>query len=190
MSQESRYHVDAQRMKEETLIIREAIQDPAAFAPLYSRYFEGIFRFVYQRMDDINPAKDITQQVFVKALQKLNQYRDKGLPFSSWLYRIAWNELNQYFRNNSKHRMLNLESAGMEEMMEEMEEDRYSEYSDKLANALLQLDPDSINLIEMRFFEKRSFREIAEITDMTENNAKVKIYRLLDKIRAILTKAA
>ncbi|MBI1221514.1 MAG: sigma-70 family RNA polymerase sigma factor [Bacteroidetes bacterium] len=190
MNTDSKYHVDTARVSEESEIILRAKSNPAAFEPLYNRYFEGIYRFVYQRMDDIDTAKDITQMAFIKALEKLNTYEDRGLPFSSWLYRIAYNELTQHFRNNSKNRCLNIDDAGLDELMEEMQEDRYEPYLDKLVDVLSQLEPENEALIEMRFFEKRSFKEIAEILDLTETNAKVRLYRLLDKIKLVITRVA
>ncbi|MDX5469087.1 MAG: sigma-70 family RNA polymerase sigma factor [Bacteroidota bacterium] len=190
MNTESKYHVDETRKREEAEMIARAKSDPAAFEPLYTRYFEPIFRFVYQRMDEVDAAKDCTQQVFIKALNSLNKYEDRGLPFSSWLYRIALNELNQYFRNHQQARCLNLESAGLEEMMETIEEDHYEPYIEKLSEVMNQLEPENLAMIEMRFFEKSSFKEIAEILDLTESNAKVKLYRLLDKLKLILTRVA
>ncbi|MHB1277610.1 MAG: RNA polymerase sigma factor [Bacteroidia bacterium] len=186
----SKYHVNQERLEEESKMLEAAKRDPRAFEPLYRRYFEGIFRFVYQRMDDVDTAKDLTQQVFIKALEKLDRYEDRGLPFSSWLYRIALNELNQHFRDNSKDRCLNLESAGVEELMEEMNEDRYEPYIEKLVEVMQHMEPENQALIEMRFFEHRSFREIADILGLTENNAKVRLYRLLGKMKLIITRVA
>lgn len=190
MNTNSKYHVNQERLEEEGKMLEAAKSDPRAFEPLYRRYFEGIFRFVYQRMDDVDTAKDLTQQVFIKALEKLDRYQDRGLPFSSWLYRIAFNELNQHFRENNKDRCLNLESAGVEEIMEEMNEDRYEPYIEKLVEVMQQLGPEHQALIEMRFFEHRSFREIADILGLTENTAKVRLYRLLEKMKLIITRVA
>lgn len=190
METNSKYHVDEKRLVEESKVLEAARSNPQAFEPLYRQYFEGIFRFVYQRLDDVDLAKDLTQQVFIKALEKLNQYEDRGLPFSSWLYRIAYNELNQHFRTNSKDRCLNLDSAGAEELMEEIDEDRYEPYIEKLVEVMQQLEPENQSLIELRFFERRSFREIADILELTENNAKVRLYRLLEKMKLIITRVA
>lgn len=190
MNTNSKYHVDQAMLEEERQVLEAAKRDPQAFEPLYRRYFEAIFRFVYQRLDDADIAQDLTQQTFIKALEKINKYEDRGLPFSSWLYRIALNELNQHFRSNSKNRCLNIESAGVDAMIEEMNEDRYEPYIDKLIEVMDQLEPESQILIEMRFFEKRSFKEIGEILELTENNAKVRLYRLLDKMKMIISRVA
>jgi len=190
MNTNSKYHLDQERLEEESQMLLAARRDPQAFEPLYRRYFEPIFRFIYQRLDDQNTAKDLAQQTFIKAMEKLDRYEERGLPFSSWLYRIALNELNQHFRDHSKDRCLNLESAGLDTLMEEMNEDRYEPYIEKLVEVMDQLEPENQALLEMRFFEKRSFKEIGEILELTENNAKVRLYRLLDKLKLIITRVA
>ena len=180
------YHVPPPQIKSEEEQIDAAKKDPKEFEPLYKKYFEQIFRFVYQRLDDKDTAKDIAQQVFISALVNLKKYQHRGLPFSSWLYRIAINELNKWFNSQKNNRTLNIEEAGLEEMMEKMEEQVYEEYYPKLSQTLARLEPDNLLLIEMRFFEKRSFKEIGDIMDITENNAKVRLYRLLDRIKKVL----
>lgn len=191
MNKPSKYHLDAESLEEERLIIIKAKENPSAFEPIYRRYFEDIFRFLYQRLDNSDIAKDLTQQTFIQALGSLTKYEDRGLPFKSWLFRIAINEMNSYFRKNSKNQCINMDSEGLEEIKEEMEETGdMDSYIEKLTEVMGMLEPENLYLVEMRFFEKRSFREIGEILDITENNAKVRLYRLLDKIKFIITKAA
>jgi RNA polymerase sigma-70 factor (ECF subfamily) len=83
---------------DDAALVLAAQQDPREFEPLYSKYYEPILRFVYKRLDTKSEAYDVTSQVFLSALQNLSKYEDRGFPFSSWLYRIAINELNQFFR--------------------------------------------------------------------------------------------
>ena len=78
---------------------------------------------------------------------------------------------------------LNIESDHITGLFEEMEEDYYSEEKEKLVKILARLSDERLSIIEMRFFEKRSFKEIGEIMGITENNAKVKVYRTLDKLK-------
>jgi len=174
-------------MDEEWSLILSAKKDPAAFEPLYNKYFESIFRFVYQRMEDMDTARDITQQSFIKALDGIHRFENRGVPFKSWLYRIALNELNLFFRKNQASRHINLDDNDALELSEELDEDPYEGFYGKLGELLGTLKQESLNLIEMRFFEKRSFREISEILGITENNAKVKMYRLLEKLKARIT---
>ena len=167
--------------------IDAAKDNPRLFSDLYNRYYETIFRFTYQRLDSKDTAADVCAQVFLKAMTHLQSYKHHGLPFVCWLYRIAGNELKQLYRNNSRHRTINVETSGIQLLIEESEESDLEEYYEKMLNFLPLLPEDDLILIEMRYFEKRSFKEIGDILNITENNAKVKLYRVLDKIKKLLT---
>lgn len=185
MKTTSKYKTRLDTIELEMEAIEAAKKDFEAFGPLYEKYHECIFRYVYQRSDNKEAAFDITQQVFVKALSHLHKYQFKGLPFSSWLYRIAKSEVYQAFKDNITSRTLNM---GIEEMKELLQEANESENvifdSEKsLTNCLSQLPEGDLQIVEMRFFENRPFKEIGEIMDITENHSKVKLYRILDKLK-------
>jgi RNA polymerase sigma-70 factor, ECF subfamily len=181
----STYHISREVMLEEAELVRISKKDPARFAPLYERYHEPIFRFIYQRMDDKDQAFDLTAQVFLKALNNLHHYEDKGLPFASWLYRIARNEVYQLFKERKAIRTVNLDTVQIAEMASEMNEQSSEEHYQLLLQAIKDLPEDDLQLIEMRFFESKPFREIGEILAITENNAKVKLYRVLDRMKIV-----
>jgi RNA polymerase sigma-70 factor, ECF subfamily len=175
-----------QQMQEEWKEVQAAQANPAHFRPLYARYYTPIFKFLYQRLQDEEAAADLCAQVFLKAMQNLSKYTYKGVPFSAWLYRIATNELNAYFRQTNKSRVIALEDYHTFEL--EWEDDDKESLEIDISNlkkVLQQLSPEEVMMIELRFFEKRSFKEVGDIMDMTENNAKVKMYRLLQKMRKL-----
>jgi RNA polymerase sigma-70 factor (ECF subfamily) len=95
--QSSNKTISQEAMQAEWLEVQAAQQNPAYFRPLYDRYFNQIFRFIFKRTGDENIANDICSQVFLKAIQKIGTYEYKGVPFSAWLYRVASNEVAQYF---------------------------------------------------------------------------------------------
>jgi RNA polymerase sigma-70 factor (ECF subfamily) len=179
------YHQTNQRMEEELCWIKRAKENPESFGPLYRRYHEQIFRYIYQRMNDEETAFDVTSQVFMKALNNLHRYEFRGVPFSSWLYRIAKSELYQAFRDKKAERTVNIDSYQLFEIIEEFDEDNTEANKKKLFDSLSKLKEKDMQLLELRFFEKRSFREIGEILDITENNAKVKSFRALEKLKKI-----
>lgn len=168
-------------------LIRRAQESPNNFGPLYEKYFEQIFRFVYQRLSSKDEAADITSIVFLKALLNIKKYKDRGFPFSSWLYRIALNELNSMFRKNKVRRTINTTTEQLNFLLNQFSdktvENELEERKQKLIILIKQLSLQDSNLIEMRFFEGMSFKEISVILNTTENNAKVKTYRLIDKLR-------
>lgn len=182
------YHQTNDRLHEELVIIQEAKDNPERFGPLYQKYHEQIFRYIYQRMDDEHLAFDVTSQVFIKALKNLHKYEYRGVPFSSWLYRIAKSELYQAFRDRKARRTVNVESMHIFEMVEEFEEEDSSTNKRKLLQCLSLLKDGDLQLIELRYFEKRSYREIGEILEITENNAKVRTFRALERLKKLFMK--
>lgn len=182
------YHHTEDKLKEELKWVQYAKEDPRGFEPLYNKYYEQIFRYIYQRMDDKELAFDVTSQVFLKAMNNIHRYEYRGVPFASWLYRIAKSELYQSFRDKKARRTVNVESMHIFEMIEDWEEDKSDENRKVLLDAIKTLKEEEVQMVEMRFFEKRSFREIGEILDITENNAKVKAHRVIKKLRKHLNK--
>jgi RNA polymerase sigma-70 factor (ECF subfamily) len=83
---------------------------------------------------------------------------------------------------------LNIDSEGLNELLIEVNETGYKGMDEHLFKALKALTEEQLLLVEMRFFEKKSFSEIGEILSISENNAKVKLYRSLDKLKPLLKK--
>jgi len=182
----SKYHASQEDMRQEQEQVELARRDAEHFRPLYNKYYERIFLFVWQRVDDKESAHDVTSQVFLKALTNLHKYQFRGVPFASWLYRIAQSEVYNAYRKLKVQPTVQMDTAGIKDMQDELEEDVLGPYLPILSESISELHEDDISLIQMRFFEKRAFKEIAEILDITENNAKVKTYRILEKIKKIL----
>ncbi len=92
------------QVQEEESLVRLAQQhDEAALTRLYETHFDRIYRYVALKIGDRTEAEDITQQVFLNALKSISAYNYKGTPFSAWLFRIAHNQIVDYFRKKSKH---------------------------------------------------------------------------------------
>ncbi|MBX3164600.1 MAG: sigma-70 family RNA polymerase sigma factor [Bacteroidetes bacterium] len=182
------FHHSNEQLNEELIIIEAAKLNPEQFAPLYTKYHKQIFNYVYQRMDSKDDAFDITAQVFLKALTNLEKYEFKGVPFASWLYRIAHNEVMQLFRTQKNKRAINADIGDLRFICEESETPYFEDYIPVIKQLILELKHDELQLVEMRFFEKRPFKEIAEILDITEVNAKVRMHRIIEKLKKSLSK--
>ncbi len=186
----SKYHATNEDMLNEQVLVESARKDPEQFKGLYNKYYERIYLFVWQRVDDKELAHDVTSQVFLKAMTNLHKYEFKGVPFASWLYRIAKSEVYTAFRKEQAKRTVNMDTAGLGAMVEDMEEDKYGPYIEVLKESVTELEEEDMQFVEMRFFEKRAFKEIADIFGITENNAKVKTYRILEKLKKIIVEKA
>jgi RNA polymerase sigma-70 factor (ECF subfamily) len=185
MSTNPIYHHTEDKLLKELKWIKYAQKNPRGFEPLYNKYYEQILRYIYQRIDDKDAAYDITSQVFLKAMNNIHKYEYRGVPFASWLYRIAKSELYQSFRDKKARRTVNVDSSKLANVIEEFEEQGGEEERKMLIKLIRQLKDDEIQMVEMRFFEKRSFKEIGEILDITENNAKVKSHRIVKKMKKL-----
>ena len=84
-------HRTAADLDRERLLIRAAQRDSAAFAPLYERYVDQIFAYVYSMTRNRELAEDITSATFARAYEDLPRFQWRGVPYSAWLYRVAAN---------------------------------------------------------------------------------------------------
>ena len=96
---------------EENLARRVRQRDAEAFGQIYDRYFDKIYRYTAFRVGTQTEAEDLTQQVFLKAWESVESYKWKGVPFSSWLFRIAHNQLVDCLRKRNKAKETPLEEA-------------------------------------------------------------------------------
>jgi len=85
-------------LDEDARLVALAKTDPRAFAPLYARYFDPVYRYCYRRLGHAEVAADATALVFTKALAALPGYREDGASFRSWLFAIAHNVITDDLR--------------------------------------------------------------------------------------------
>jgi RNA polymerase sigma-70 factor (ECF subfamily) len=86
------------REDDEETLVRAARQDRAAFGPLYARYQDRLYTYLRTRTATAEDAADLTQQVFVQALDALPRYRSQGVSVGAWLFRIARNAATDWQR--------------------------------------------------------------------------------------------
>lgn len=183
LSSQNLHHQNNLQIEEELKQIEASKHDMTKFSGLYDKYYNPVFRFIYQRVENPEQANEVCSQTFLKAMSSLLQYRDQGLPFSSWLFAIARNEVNMFYRQQNKERNFYLNLTEEQALIADIAEEEPINPETLLKPFLETLNSEDLELIEMRYFEKRSFNEIAIIACMSENNAKVKVHRILTKLR-------
>lgn len=177
-------HMTDEELADEQRLVDKAKRDPQAFGRLYDAYFEDIFSFILRRTDDEALSSDLTSQTFLKALQNLKKYENRGVPFSAWLYRIASNEVNKNFNKKKKKRLFSLEEERFLEIIDRGDEQEFSEQQiNLLTETLSELPTDVMEVLELRFFEERSFKEISFILNIGESGAKMRLYRAVEKLK-------
>lgn len=170
-------------IKQELSVIAKAKKDKRHFAPLYDIYYKQIFLYIFKKVKNEDLTSDLCSKTFMKAMVNLHQYTYKGFPFSSWLYRIASNEVNMHYRKTNKVQQVQILEKDVFTLIETFEVDEKAIDVNQLLEALANLKQEQSDLIDLRFFEGLSFKEIASIFNLSEASAKMKIYRILEKLK-------
>ncbi len=179
---------------QEREIIQAAKKNPEVFGLIYDKYYQQIFNYILRRTAEIDLAQDLTSQTFFKALKKLGTFRWQNVPFSAWLYRIATNEINGFYRKQKKIIKIGLDkipeipskdSADKEMKKAEKELESKKEFI-KLHQSILKLNPIYQTIITLRFFEKKKISEIGQILSRPTGTIKSQIHRALKELRKIM----
>lgn len=166
--------------------LNRAIQgDNEAFGKLYEAYVERIFNYVYYRTGNQHDAEDLTARVFFRAMRRIPQYQERGLPISAWLYRIAHNLVANWHRDRGRRPEISLDegftfiphSEHPETTLMKVEE------QDSLLRIIRDLPPDRQQLIILKFVEHLSNAEIGQIMGRTEGAVKSLYHRTLLSLR-------
>ena len=164
-------------------LIAASKKDPQSFRPVYEYYYPRILNFIYHRTNEINDAADIASIVFYKALINLEKYRDRGLPFGAWLFKIAYNELMQYFRKSKKTRYVILDDMLIDQLAEEIQTDNRKELLNAAIGAIQELKISELEIIDLKYFQQKPNKDIAFILGISEGNFKVKTHRIVEKLK-------
>ena len=159
--------------------------DSEAFGVLYERYVGRIFNYIYYRTGNVYDAEDLTERVFIRALNHIGGYSHRGLPFSAWLYRIAHNLVANWHRDNSRRKEIPLEDSVIsthsgghpEHVLLQTEE------QDHLLNILRTLPAERQQLLILKFVDHLSNAEIGRIMGRTEGAVKSLYHRTLLTVR-------
>jgi len=171
----------------EQILVEEAKKNPERFAELYDRYFEQIYRYVHRRVSNDDLAQDLVSQTFYDALSHLKSYQFRGYPFSSWLYKIAHNNVLKWYRENSKATMVELEKAeDIKDKVDIKAEAVINEQNKGIMALLAQMEPEEQEMLKLKYFEEISNIEIGEVMGISANNVGVKLYRALKKLKQLM----
>ncbi|HYG18990.1 MAG TPA: sigma-70 family RNA polymerase sigma factor [Ohtaekwangia sp.] len=170
-------------IQQEYRILERSKKDPRVFGELYEKYFDRIFNFIYRQTDDEDLTADLCSQAFLSVLKNVDRYQFRGVPFSAWLYKIAGNEVNKYYRKRKNSKIFSIEEVKVRELIEQANEDWDEEMIQQLLRYLNELPTDMLEVLHLRFFEEKDFKEISFILDISESGAKMRTYRALDRLR-------
>lgn len=169
--------------EEERIWIEKSKKDKREFEPLYNKYYDPLYRFFMRRTDDSALADDLCSATFFKALDGLAGFEWQGKPFGAWLYRIGTNELRKHFRDKKPIYVIEEDKLNCADENVVLDP---SEDMEQLIALLDELPEEELRILELKYFEDKSFREISELMGMGESAVKMRIYRLLSKLRTQL----
>ncbi len=159
--------------------------DKQHYGTIVSNYQQHLFKYCFHMLGQLQEAEDVTQDVFVKGLERLEQYRE-GTSFRAWLYKIAYHEcLNKLKRAQIYDGILRLFSRSMSVLQSDQPTEGLA-YNVELQGALLQLTPKERHIILLRIVEENRFEEIAEQLDISYSAVRKRYERALKKLKGYL----
>ncbi|MBI4330920.1 MAG: RNA polymerase sigma factor [Chloroflexi bacterium] len=169
-------------------LIQQAVEhDRAAFASLYDRYIDRVYKHVYYKVGNQGEAEDITQETFIKAWEAIGSYRKTGAPFVAWLIAIARNLIVDRYRANKRFVPLE-EGIAIKNNPDTNPEVIAEERLESIAvrEAIMRLKEDKQRVVMMRYIDGFSYTEIARTMNKTEGAIRVTLFRALNELKDIL----
>jgi RNA polymerase sigma-70 factor (ECF subfamily) len=171
--------------KDEDALQNASLGDKDAFGELYERYVERIFNYVYYRTGNVHDAEDLTARVFQRAMNHIQNYTDRGVPFSAWLYRIAHNLVANWHRDRSRKQEIPINDLPVLPSKGDHPESNLvrTQEEDALLRLIRRLPPDRQQLLILKFVEDLSNAEIGQIMGRSEGAVKSLYHRTLLALR-------
>jgi RNA polymerase sigma-70 factor (ECF subfamily) len=170
----------------ERLVQEARSGDAWAFGLLFDHYHLPVYRYIASRVHRPSDAEDLTQLVFVKALEALPRYEARGIPFGGWLFRLARNAIIDQSRTRREHLSLVVVSTRESEEASPEAMASLRDDIDRVAAALAELTDDQREVIELRFFAGLSVAETAEAMGRQDGTVRGLQFRAIAALRRTL----
>jgi RNA polymerase sigma-70 factor (ECF subfamily) len=177
--------------EEQSLVERAQNNDQEAFAELYERYFDRIYRYITLKIGDRHEAEDMTQQVFLKALKSISSFKWRDVPFSAWLYRIAHNQIVDYLRQHSRRPTTQLDETTMhcEDCGDNPQKTAELRLDiEELIKAVKHLTAAQREVIALRFSSELPIADVARIMGKSEGAVKALQHSAVVSLRKIMVR--
>jgi len=180
-----------EQLDDTTLLARARKRDEAAFAVLYARHYQTIYRYIAYRTERLDVAEDLTAEVFLNAWNAIDRIKGEGPPARAWLLRMAHNEVVDHYRKRRTTLPLPDSESLVTALIQhgpEPDVELRAEYA-ALTQAVQQLPDEWRQLIVLRFVEGLSFEEIGVIMGKQSNACRQMQHRALARLREVLQAA-
>lgn len=159
--------------------------DKEAVGVLYDTFLDAVYRFVFFRVGTREDAEDITEASFVSVFEHIGQYKEKGLPFEAWLFRIVRNKVIDHYRSRKPNvpidAVLDTPDA-TKDVEHEVEVALTKEY---IMDCIRALPVTYQEIIILKYIEEKTNEEISELLDKPVPHVRVLQSRALQKLRTI-----
>lgn len=173
---------------EEIELIRRAKQgDPTALAEIYDRHQPAIYRYIFHQVSDVATAEDLTGEVFVRLVDKIDHFTYRGYPLLTWLYAIARNLVTDYHRRRARRpQLLALDERLVADVADPEKAAELSLAQDRLTAALAHLTEDQRQVILLKFIAGLDNGTVARVLGKSVGAVKSLQHRGLAALRRIL----
>jgi len=169
---------------DETRLVQRAKEgDPAAFAELYDQYQPAIYRYIFYRVDDTATAEDLTSEVFVRLVERIDRFTYRGRPLLAWLYTIARNLVMDHHRRAGRSVPLSPDTPQVADMPDPEETAEDSLAQQRLAAALSCITADQREVIILKFIEGLNNETVARTMGKSVGAVKALQHRALAALR-------
>ena len=172
-------------------------QDKEAANILISYYYKEIYAYVYRQTGNEELAKDLTQDIFIQILQKITMFDHKKASFRTWIYRIASNKIYDHYRSKTHRLSLKREPIDMTDENMELQNNNLGlaikDLSELIVNKeLIEKIMEIVSLYKqewqeifyMKCFEERTFQDISQRLNISENTVKSRFYKMIRQIKS------
>lgn len=168
----------------EKILLERAKEDKEAFGIIFEEYFSLILNYIFGRIGSKEDAKDLTEEVFTRALFSIDKYKDRGTPYSNYLIKIATNIINDFIKQNRRLILKNDIEIEYKEDFLDIEEKKFF----MIQKAIIKLPLKYQNVLSLKIFEKKKIKEISDILNLNENTIKTILKRGTEKLKEELEK--
>ena len=155
------------------------------YGVLYTKYFKQIYDFIYYRIRDMSVTEDLTSEVFIRGLNKINTFDIEKGSFKNWIYGIANNLTKNYLNRNKKH-------INIDKILNIYGENRVDEDVDKkikmekIRKIMTKLKPDQKSLLIMKLWDELTYKEISQITNKSVGSLKMMFCRTINQMKTYI----
>jgi RNA polymerase sigma-70 factor (ECF subfamily) len=155
---------------------------------LYQEYYNKVARYAYVRIGDRTEAEDLASEVFLKALDSLKTYQERGLPMQAWIFKIAHNLVVDYLRKVSQRKTVPIDTVEINDDVDPVAAAENNLEIRRVNQAMQSLTEDQREVVRLRFFGGLTSQEVGNVLNKSDGAVREMQRAALEKLRIILNK--